>query len=133
MEGAVGVGVAEIFDVFGEVAEEEDVVGGDFAGYFDLWAGGRVSGWVFGGGGGGRRKEAYVCAIAGSDDETAVEDEFHVACSAGFGAGGGDVLADVGGWNDDFGFADIVVFNVDDLEKITNVFVVVDDFANTAD
>ena len=35
-EGAVGVGVAEVFDVFGEVAEEEDVVGGDFAGYFDL-------------------------------------------------------------------------------------------------
>ena len=36
MEGAVGVGVAKVFDVFGEVAEEEDVVGGDFAGYFDL-------------------------------------------------------------------------------------------------
>ena len=36
MEGAVGVGVAQVFDVFGEVAEEEDVVGGDFAGYFDL-------------------------------------------------------------------------------------------------
>ena len=35
-EGAVGVGVAEVFDVFGEVAEEEDVVRGDFAGYFDL-------------------------------------------------------------------------------------------------
>ena len=35
-EVAVGVGVAEVFDVFGEVAEEEDVVGGDFAGYFDL-------------------------------------------------------------------------------------------------
>ena len=35
-EGAVVVGVAEVFDVFGEVAEEEDVVGGDFAGYFDL-------------------------------------------------------------------------------------------------
>lgn len=35
-EIAVGVGVAEVFDVFGEVAEEEDVVGGDFAGYFDL-------------------------------------------------------------------------------------------------
>ena len=30
------MGVAEVFDVFGEVAEEEDVVGGDFAGYFDL-------------------------------------------------------------------------------------------------
>ena len=83
----------------------------------------------------GRRKEreAYVCSIAGSDDETAVKNEFHVACSASFGACGGDVLADVGGWDDDFCFADIVVFNIDDLEKITNVFIVIDDLANTAD
>ena len=44
-EGAVVVGMAEVFDVFGEVAEEEDVVGGDFAGYFDL-RGGVVSGWM---------------------------------------------------------------------------------------
>ena len=35
-EGAVGVGVAEVFDVFGEVAEEEDVGFADFARYFDL-------------------------------------------------------------------------------------------------
>ena len=46
-EGAVVVGMAEVFDVFGEVAEEEDVVGGDFAGYFDL-RGGVVSGWMSG-------------------------------------------------------------------------------------
>lgn len=37
LEGAVVVGVAEVFDVFGEVAEEEDVVFADFAGDFDLW------------------------------------------------------------------------------------------------
>jgi hypothetical protein len=30
------VGVAELFDVLGEVAEEEDVVLADFAGDFDL-------------------------------------------------------------------------------------------------
>lgn len=29
--------VAEVFDVFGEVAEEEDVGFADFAGDFDLW------------------------------------------------------------------------------------------------
>jgi hypothetical protein len=32
----VGVCVAEVFDVFGQVAEEEDVLLADFAGYFDL-------------------------------------------------------------------------------------------------
>ena len=36
-EGAVVVGVAEVFDVFGEVAEEENVGFADFAGDFDLW------------------------------------------------------------------------------------------------
>jgi len=34
--GAVGVRVAEVFDIFGEVAEEEDVGFADFAGDFDL-------------------------------------------------------------------------------------------------
>jgi hypothetical protein len=34
--GSVGVGVAQVFDVFGEVAEEEDVLLADFAGYFNL-------------------------------------------------------------------------------------------------
>ena len=43
------------------------------------------------------------------------------------------MLADVGGWDDDFCFADVVVFNVDDLEEVANVFIMVDDFANTAD
>lgn len=32
----VEVAVAEVADVFGEVAEEEDVLVADFAGYFDL-------------------------------------------------------------------------------------------------
>lgn len=36
LEGAVGVGVAEVFDVFGEVAEEEDVVFANLAGDFNL-------------------------------------------------------------------------------------------------
>jgi len=35
-EVAVEVGVAEVFDVFGQVAEEEDVGLADFARYFDL-------------------------------------------------------------------------------------------------
>ena len=43
------------------------------------------------------------------------------------------MLADVGGWDDDFCFADVIVFNVDDLEKIADVLIIVDDFTNTAD
>lgn len=46
----VGVCVAQVFDVFGEVAEEEDVLLADFAGYFDL--GRLVSGRTVRGGGG---------------------------------------------------------------------------------
>lgn len=34
--GVVDVGVAEVVDVFGEVAEEEDVLFADFTGDFDL-------------------------------------------------------------------------------------------------
>ena len=36
MEGAVIVSVAQVFDVFSEVAEEEDVVFADLSGYLDL-------------------------------------------------------------------------------------------------
>lgn len=48
---SVGVCVAQVFDVFGEVAEEEDVLLADFAGYFDLdegltgWQKGEIGGW----------------------------------------------------------------------------------------
>jgi hypothetical protein len=49
-ECAVGVSVAQVFDVFGEVAEEEDVGFADFARYFDLWGGeaGLVKRWGLG-------------------------------------------------------------------------------------
>lgn len=36
VEFLVEVGVAEVLDVFGEIAEEEDVLVTDFAGNFDL-------------------------------------------------------------------------------------------------
>lgn len=36
LEGTVGVGVTEVFDVFGEIAEEEDVIFADLARNFDL-------------------------------------------------------------------------------------------------
>jgi len=43
------------------------------------------------------------------------------------------VLADVGCWSNNFTFRNIVVFDVNDLEQITNVGVVVDNFTDLVD
>ena len=83
----VEVGVAEVLDLLGQVAEEVDVVFADLAGDFD------------------------VGAVAGADDEAAVHDEFHAGGAAGFGAGGRDVFGDVGGGDYEFAFGDVVVFD----------------------
>ena len=108
-EGAVVVGVAEVLDVLGQVAEEEDVGLADFAGDLD------------------------VGPVARADDQAAIQDELHVAGPTGFRAGGGDVLADVRSGGYDFRLADVVVFDVNDLQEVTDVLVIVDDFANAAD
>ncbi len=78
-------------------------------------------------------KGTHVGAITSPNDQAAVEHEFHVAGPRGFGAGGGDVLANVRGWGEDLGFADIVILDVDNLEEITDILVIVDDLANAAD
>ncbi|GJC79271.1 hypothetical protein ColLi_02109 [Colletotrichum liriopes] len=49
------------------------------------------------------------------------------------GAGGGDVLAQVGSRNDHLGLADVVVLQEDDLEQIANVLVLVDDGTDIVD
>lgn len=49
--------------------------------------------------------------------------ETYSACS-------GDVFADVRSWNNDFGLADIVVFQEDNLQKITNILVPVHHSSN---
>ena len=108
-EVAIGVSVAEVFDVLGEVAEEEDVRFADFAGDFN------------------------VGSVASTDDQSAVQDELHVAGPTCFRTCGGYVLADVRGRGDDLGLAHIVVFNIDDLQEITDVFIIIDDLANAAD
>ena len=71
LEVAVVVGVAEIFDVLGEVTEEEDVGFADLASDFD------------------------VGSVACTDDQATVQDKLHVAGSTGFRACGRDVLAEV--------------------------------------
>lgn len=80
-----------------------------------------------------RCRWAYVCTVACTDDETAVENELHVAGTAGLSTGSRDVLADIRGRADDLGFADVVVLDEDDLEQVTNIRVVVDHTANFTD
>lgn len=79
-----------------------------------------------------RRGGTYVCTIARSDDETAVQAELHVTRTTGLCSGSGNVLANVAGRADDLGLADVVVAQEDDLERITNIRIVVDDVAYLA-
>ena len=73
---AVGVVVADVLDIFGEVAEEENVLLADFASDFDLrWVSNRSQGM--------EESFAYVGTVACSDDEATVEDELHVAGTRG--------------------------------------------------
>jgi hypothetical protein len=44
-----------------------------------------------------------VGAVQGADGQRAVERELHVAGARGLGAGGGDLLGQVGGRDDDLG------------------------------
>ena len=105
-EVAIGVGVPEVFDVLSEVTEEKDVGLADFASNLDIGS------------------------VTCTDDQPTVQDKLHVAGSTGFGTCSGDVLADIRGRSDDFGLAHIVVFNVDDLQKVADILIIVDDFAN---
>lgn len=64
--------MAQVLDVFAEVAEEEDVLFSDFSG--DLCFTCQLPAMRC------RRHLAYldVCAVAGSDDQASVQDELHV-------------------------------------------------------
>ena len=73
---------------------------------------------------------AHVGAIACSNHQTAVQHKFHIGRATGLGSSSGDMLADVRGWADDLGLADVVVLQVDDLEQVTYVFVIIDDLAD---
>lgn len=75
----------------------------------------------------------YVCTVASADDQATVQDELHVTGTTSLSTSGGDVLADVGSRADDLGLADIVVFQKDNLEEISNVRIGVHDLSNLAD
>lgn len=123
----VRVRVPQVLDLLGEVAEEEDVVLADLARDFDLEALAARS-WACAEGRG-----TYIGTVAGSDDQTAVQHELHVARARCLGSGGGDVLADVAGWDDDLGLADVVVLDEDDFQEISNILVIVDNSTNAVD
>lgn len=93
----------------------------------------------------------YIGTIAGSDDETSVENKLHVAgtrCPIVFISStillrhrsfnllcscSGNVLANVRRGDNHLGLADVVVFQEDNLEQVANVAVLVDNFAHSID
>ncbi len=101
---AAGEAGAASFDhLLGAHAEDEDIVGADVIADFDIGA------------------------VERADGERTVERELHVAGARGFHAGGRYLLRQVGGRDDRFGEADIVVRQEDHLEPVPHQRVVVDD------
>ena len=63
----------------------------------------------------------------------AVEREFHVAGAGGFHAGGRNLFGEIGGRNDHFRQADIVVGQERDLQASGDHGIIVDDFGDVVD
>lgn len=125
---SVDVGVAKVFDVLRKITEEEDVVLADLASDLDLLF--SVLAVITNE---DDMRMTYVGTVAGSDDQTTVENELHVTCTTGLSTGSRDVLRDVGGRNNDLCLRDIVVRDEDNLESIANIRVVVDNITNLVD
>jgi len=77
--------------------------------------------------------DLHVGAVHGADDHPAVHHELHVAGPRGLGARGRDVLAELGGGDDDLGVGDAVVGQEDDLEQAFGLVVVVEDVGDFVD
>ena len=101
LAGAVGAG-ADRGDLLDGVAENEDIVGAHL--FADL----------------------HVGAVEGADGEGPVEGELHVAGARGLGAGGGDLLGEVGRRDDQLGQAHPVVGDEHHLQAVADARVVVD-------
>src|SRR6201999_2840454 len=67
------------------------------------------------------------------DGDRAVERELHVASAGGFHAGGRNLFGKIGGRDDHFGQADIVVGKERDLQACGDDRIVVDDFGDVVD
>lgn len=75
----------------------------------------------------------YVCTVTSADDQATIQHKLHVTGTTSLSTSGGDVLADVGSRADDLCLADIVVFQEDNLEEISNIRIGVHDLSNLAD
>jgi hypothetical protein len=93
---------AQLADLLGLQAEDEEVLATDGLGHLD------------------------VGAVPGADGECAVEGELHVAGARGLGAGGGDLLGEIGRGDDGLGQRDAVVGQEDELEPVAHARVAVD-------
>ena len=78
-------------DLFGMQAEDEDIVGSDPVADLDIGA------------------------VEGSDRQGTIQRQLHVAGPRSFHPGSRDLLREIGGRNYDFGEADVVVWQEDDL------------------
>jgi hypothetical protein len=74
-----------------------------------------------------------IGAVERADGQRAVQRELHVAGAGGFHAGGRDLLGEVGGRNDHFGEADIVVGRNTTFSRPRDRRIVVDDFGDVVD
>jgi len=99
----------ELVDLVDGHAEEEEVLGADTLTDFD------------------------VRTVQRTDGEGAVEGELHVAGAGRLLAGLGDLLVEVGGWDEVLGEADVVVPREEDVQLALDVGVVVDDAGDVVD
>ena len=74
-----------------------------------------------------------IGAVERADGQRAVQRELHVAGAGSFHARGRDLFGQVGGGNDHFGEADIVVGEEGDLQPSGDGRIVVDDFGDVVD
>ncbi len=74
-----------------------------------------------------------VGAVHGADGERAVERELHVSGTGRFRSSGGNLLAEIGGWNDFFSQRDAIVRNERHLHPVAGARVVIDDPPDVVD
>lgn len=74
-----------------------------------------------------------VGAIHGTNNEATVHNEFHVGCSRGFSTSSRNMLRELGSWDNDLSARDVVVWQENDLKKISNLWVVVNLEGNGSD
>ncbi|MPN43519.1 hypothetical protein SDC9_191079 [bioreactor metagenome] len=91
MAGTVGVVLIKPLNLFGRMAEYDDVIAAELLEHFNIGP------------------------VERAERNGAVHHEFHIARTGRFLAGGGYLLADVGRWNEQFRRGNVIVFKEHDL------------------